>query len=212
MARPAPRGADHLADRVTIHGVAAWKSNAHLLDAAHRLGYIRKEDAVLDATYGRGLWWATWRPPTMVTMDLIPTAAIQADFRVMPFVDGAFDVVAYDPPYRLNGTPSAAFDRRYGTHERTRWYDRHALIEAGIADCVRVLRPKGVLLLKCADQVCSGKVRWQTRVFSDAAEREGCELVDRMDMIKSRPQPPGRGQLHARRNTSTLLIFRKAKR
>ena len=84
------------------------------------------------------------------------------------------------------------------------------LIADGIDECVRVLEPNGVLLVKCQDQVCSGRVRWQTREFVGVAERAGCDLVDMFQLGGHRPQPPGRRQMHARRNYSTLLVLRKA--
>ena len=59
------------------------------------------------------------------------------------------------------------------------------------------------------DQVCSGRVRWQTFAFTEEALSNGCELVDRMELISYRPQPKGRSQVHARRNHSTLLIFKR---
>ncbi len=41
---------------------------------------------------------------------------------------------------------------------------------------------------------------------------EGLDLVDRFEHVtKIRPQPPGRRQVHARRNLSTLFILRKAR-
>jgi hypothetical protein len=77
-------------------------------------------------------------------------------------------------------------------------------------NCTRVLAPKGYLLVKCQNQVCSGKVRWQVDAMSAVAEREGLEKVDQLEYLNTpRPQPGDRRQVHARRNHSTLLVFRK---
>lgn len=112
-----------------------------------------------------------------------------------------------------SGTPDsggpANMDDSYGIRSPSSWQDRHALIRAGIDECARVLRPGGHLLIKCQDQVCSGRVRWQTREFADHAEGLGCTLVDALLLVGHRQQPPGRRQVHARRNYSTLLVCRK---
>ena len=136
------------------------------------------------------------------------------DFRKLPFGDGEFDAVVFDPPYRLNGTPDRGeFDERYGIGGKyTRWQDRHQLIQEGLSECARVA--SAFVLLKCQDQVCSGKKRWQTSDFSFWAMTEcGLSLEDRFDMLGHvRPQPAGRRQVHSQGNYSTLLVFRKASR
>lgn len=36
--------------------------------------------------------------------------------RLTPWPDRSFQAVAYDPAYKLNGTPTAQKDERYGVH------------------------------------------------------------------------------------------------
>jgi hypothetical protein len=192
-----------------IPAVHRWRTNAHLIVDVARLGYLDGE-VVLDVTYGRGGFWTLWRPTCLVAHDLHTLDRV--DFRALPEADVSADVVVLDPPYRLNGTPDRGdFDERFGTDRRMRWQDKHQLIRDGITEAARVLRAGGYLMLKCQDQTCSGRIRWQTREFPDHAETVGLELVDRFDMISTaRPQPPGRAQRHAHGRPSTLLVFRKA--
>jgi SAM-dependent methyltransferase len=194
---------------------SAWKTNAHLVrDGVVALGYLKADDHVLDPTYGRGVFWRLWRPEKLTAHDLVLDGV---DFRNLPHPDGCFDAVVFDPPYKLNGTPTPAADRRHGVDVVATWQDRHRLVRDGLTECARVLRPGGYLLLKCQDQVCSGAVRWQTDEFSDHARVLGLVKVDRFDMLTApRPQPPRSRadgqrsiQEHARRNHSTLLAFRK---
>ena len=118
-----------------------------------------------------------------------------------------------DPPYKLNGTPTGSshekrgFDYRYGTDKPAPWQDRYRLITEGLMECSQVARR--YVLLKCMDQVVSGKKRWQTIDFTvTARECCGLELVDRFDLLVTpRPQPEGRRQVHAQSNYSTLLVF-----
>jgi hypothetical protein len=80
----------------------------------------------------------------------------------------------------------------------------------GLTECSRVLKIGGHLLAKCMDQVCSGQVRWQTDVLTARAVELGHRKVDRFDLLGGgRPQPNGRGQVHAYGRPSTLLVFRK---
>lgn len=189
-----------------IMAASAWPTNAHLIEAVHQLGYINDEDAVLDPTYGLGKWWSRWKPANLVAHDLYTLDGV--DFTNLPHGVREFDVVAFDPPYKLNGTGSQP-DERYGVHRYAAWQERHALIRAGMTECVRVLKPKGRLLVRCQDQVCGGKVRWQTIEFANHGHSLGLDLVDTLYRLGSRAQPAGRTQQHARRNMSALLVFEK---
>lgn len=192
----------------------APRSNAELVVACRDLGYLLAEDLVWDPTWGLGRWWTLWRPDRLEASDIDPTKSPigrSIDFTDSTWPDAHFDVVTLDPPYKLNGTGgSHPSDTGYGVATTgVSWQARHELITQGISEAARVTRPGGRLLLKCQDQVCSGKVRWQTRLFADHAEAVGYELIDRLDVVSYRPQPPGRRQVHARRNTSTLLVLRR---
>lgn len=188
-----------------------WPSNAELIADCARLGYLHAGWRTLDPTYGHGTFWKLWRPDDLVACDLDPAKSLigrAVDFTALPFPDRYFDAVVFDPPYKLNGTPDEAIDQRYGVHEPTRWQDRMALCRRGIEECARVLG-EGYLLVKCMDQVCSGRKRWQTDEFTKHAERCGLGKVDRFDFPTYRPQPNGRRQIHARCNTSSLLVFQR---
>lgn len=192
-----------------IPAISDWPTNGDLIADVAKL-YLQEAQLVLDATYGRGKWWTRYRPTQLVKNDISPYsyAHHHFDFRDLPWLSGHFDAVAFDPPYKLNGTPVLGdFDDRYGIQQYSRWQDRIQLILDGFRECARVSRD--VVLVKCQDQVVSGKMRWQTFELMKVGEELGLELVDRFDMVGgTRPQPPGRRQLHARGRGSTLLVFR----
>jgi len=189
-----------------IPAVHNWRTNAELIRDVASLGYLKERWSTLDATYGLGNFWTLWRPVTLVTNDLAPDSLAMShhDFRHLPWPDHTFEAVVFDPPYKLNGRPGLG-DERYGVHEQTSWYDRMALIKDGAIECARVCA--GNLLVKCQDQVCSGKVRWQTDMVSTAVRNIGLTKIDRFDMLGGAPQPEGRRQIHARGRGSSLLIF-----
>ena len=71
---------------------------------------------------------------------------IVGDFTNMPFPDGAFDLVVFDPPHmrgteaRLNGV----MGRTYGLL----WAGWEDVLAAGFKECFRVLRDRGTLIFK----------------------------------------------------------------
>lgn len=196
--------------------IRTWASNAELIADCARLGYLRQEWRTLDCTYGYGTFWNIWRPRHLIGTDIDPhrnhfSPGTGEDFRRLPFSNRSFDCVVLDPPYKLNGTPNenaGGMDERFGVHRVTDWRERMQLVRDGLTECERVLGD-GYLLLKCQDQVCSGKVRWQTDEFTEHARSLGLGKVDRFDFLSYRPQPNGRRQIHARRNASTLLVFKR---
>lgn len=199
-----------------VQAATAWRTNGELIAACQRLGYIGDRDLVLDVTYGRGTWWSVWRPKHLTGCDIDlnkSPVGYSVDFTAMPFDDGMFTVVAFDPPYKLNGTPTHDVDERYGVSGAYTSRDaRHKLILDGFTDCARVLDVGGRLLAKCQDQVNGGQVRWQTDMLTDLGDKLGLSKVDAFLMLGGRAQPDGRRQVHARRNYSTLLVFQKRSR
>jgi hypothetical protein len=200
------------------------RTNAELIVQCRDLGYLHADWSTLDPTYGYGKFWTLWRPHSLTGSDINPAKSPigwPIDFTKLELsrlisTMAPYDAVVFDPPYKLNGTSTgkgpAASDESYGVAgAQVRWQDRHQLIRDGITSCVRVLRPGGMLLVKCQDQVCSGQKRWQTREFADHAESLGCRLVDMLHLPGGRKQPPGRRQLHALQNFSTMLVFTKGK-
>lgn len=192
-----------------ILATRSWTTNGDLIKDVAVLGYL--DGTVLDATYGEGKFWTKFKSPQLFTNDLYKPADYSDDYTNLHFLDNTFDTVVFDPDYKMTGTPSSpAMDYAYGTDKPMRYQDRLANIEKGAAECFRVC--KRFTLVKCMDQVVSGNVVWQTDMITRTIENLGGRKVDRFDMVTSgRPQPEGRRQVHARRNTSTLLVFEKGK-
>lgn len=199
---------------MTVLAAFAWKSNAELIADVAKLGYL--DGHVYDCTYGNGTFWKAWWPESLCVSDLHSAHVMShIDFTDMPFTDDFFDAVVFDPPYKLNGTSrpqDASTDASYGVAgPYVPAEQRHQLMRDGLTECVRVTRKH--VLVKCQDQVCSGRMHWQTLMMVDHGRTVGLELVDRFDLLgKHRPQPmEGRKQKHAHGRPSTLLVFRKGR-
>lgn len=68
---------------------------------------------------------------------------ILADFQSLPFADGSFSLVVFDPPHTFSGK-NGWMAKKYG-RLNTGWREE---IAAGFAECFRVLCPLGTLVFK----------------------------------------------------------------
>lgn len=66
------------------------------------------------------------------------------DFRALPFADGSFKLVAFDPPHLVQAGPRSWLAAKYGKLSDN-WRDD---LRQGFAECFRVLEPHGVLVFK----------------------------------------------------------------
>lgn len=205
-----------------ILSIGEWRNNAELIADVAALGYL--DDQVLDVTFGEGKFWTSWQPLMLTASDLYKDSFVAAavaglelyeahqwDYRALPCEEAEYDVVVFDPPYKLNGTPALGEqDDRYGTNQRTSRAEVLDDIVAGARECYRVCGRR--LLVKCMDQVEGGRKRWQTDLVTRAIEDLGGRKIDRFDIaLAGRPQPGGRQQRTSRSKHSTLLVFEKPK-
>jgi hypothetical protein len=198
----------------TVKAAHAWNTNAELIADCAALGYIKQDDHVLDPTFGGGVWWRTFRPASLVTHNRNEDGI---DFRDLPHADATFDVVAYDPPYvSVGGRDTSTIKtmhNAYGMNDAPKSpAELQQLINDGLDEVHRVLKPRGYALVKCQDYISSGRLWIGTHHTLTHALGLGFECIDRLEHITSpRPQPAHRRQVHARRNLSTLFVFRKGK-
>lgn len=194
-------------------------TNGTLIAEVARLGYLGGPRAtVLDVTYGRGSFWTRYRPKNLVTHDLHTLDGVS--FLDLPEANDSIKVVVFDPPYISTGSRDTSsvddlYDR-FGLGSAKGWRQIRKLINGGLAECTRVLAPKGYLLVKCMDYTESGKKVWNTFHVYNEAERLGLRLVDRFHHLTGGgPQPKDnldgspRTQRTSREVTSMLLVFTK---
>lgn len=200
-----------------ILAATAWRTNADLIADALRLHSPSADSRILDVTFGRGNWWADPEAQRVTGHDIRIDGV---DFRSLPYDDGSWDVVAYDPPYVSVGGRSTTtlqggdYHDRYGLADAPRSpADLQRVIDDGLVEVTRVTRPGGIILCKCQDYVSSGRLWIGTYHTISAGIAAGLSVRDRMEHVarSSRPQPGGRRQVHARRNLSTLIVFQKSK-
>ncbi len=124
---------------------------------------------ILDACCGSRMMWFDKENPHAVYMDcreleetlcdgrrLVIRPDVVGDFRAMPFEDGAFRLVVFDPPHLLRAGEKSWLHKKYGKLDPKAWRDD---LRRGFAECFRVLGAHGVLVFKWnEDQVKIGEV------------------------------------------------------
>lgn len=195
-----------------VRVIGTRTTNAQAIADCRTLGYLDDDHSVLDLTYGLGRFWKHYRPARLVANDIDPRR--DADLRIdwttpeaLALLQelGDWDDIAFDPPYKLNGTSAHPSDDGYGVTGRVTELDRMTAIARGTHCALRLARRH--VLVKVQDQVVSGRKVWQTHLVVAFADELGARLIDQLHVQSYRPQPAGRRQLHARQDYSTLLIF-----
>lgn len=104
------------------------------------------------------------------------------DFRNLPFDDETFSLVSFDPPHLVRAGSKSWLAAKYGKLGEC-WQDD---LRAGFTECLRVLKPDGVLVFKWNEtQVKVGEV------------------------LKLAPIKPLFGQLSGRNSITHWLVFMK---
>jgi hypothetical protein len=192
----------------------ARRTNAQAIADLATLGVLHQDSWMLDATVGpeRG-FWKQWWPRHLVTNDSDETVTADHhwDARHMPVMDGAFDVVVFDPPYANRGTSRHPMDPRYGLDAgyRTK-VDVEALLVEGTVEALRVTTK--LALIKCQDACVSGHYAPQTFLVWEAAKAAGARLMGEMYVVGRREQPTGKRQKNVWSACSTLMIFERGRK
>jgi hypothetical protein len=149
--------------------------------------------SALDLTPGRGNFWDGTAH--------VEVTASEADFRCLPYADGAFDVAIYDPPHVADGGRAGIMARRFGTYRNG---DLERAVRAGCREAMRVGRLG--CIVKVTDHTHGQTFTWQTGWVTD----ELGAPYDVVHQVRARNLEDGRwrGAYSARSNGSVYLAFR----
>lgn len=182
--------------------------------------YVPAGSRVADVTYGKGVFW---RNVPEGHYDLLPTDLTSGtDCRHLPYADASVDCVVFDPPYMH--TPGGTAHVNHQNYES--YYQNNAassparyheavldLYFAGAKEAWRVLRPNGVYIVKCQDEVCANRQRLTHVELINELERIGFVAEDLFVVLRNGKPGVSRllKQAHARKNHSYFLVFFKPK-
>jgi len=198
--------------------------SAHLSDNAEVFPqvldlYVPKGSLIADVTYGQGVFWKNVdiKDYVLKTTDLKDGV----DCRKLPYQNNSIDCVVFDPPYMHTPGGTAHnghqnFENYYrnnrANHETKKYHEAVLdLYFRGSREAYRVLKPKGVLILKCQDEVCANKQRLTHVEIIIELERMGFMVEDLFVLVRKNRPGVSRviKQCHARKNHSYFLVFRK---
>ena len=185
--------------------------------------YGRKGMKIADVTYGKGTFWRTVdeKEYALSGTDLLID---DVDFRKTPYDDESFEMVVFDPPYRVTpkkSTTLAYLNDRYNLIESqqqtglppidlSRPSNILDLYDEGMSEAHRVLEQGGFLVVKCQDTVEANHQNLMHINIIQSAERMGFFCRDMLIVVtKSIPRNHYPRQKHFRKAHSYFLIFRK---
>ena len=182
--------------------------------------YVRRGSVVADVTYGKGVFWR--QVPERDYQLLATDIQDGVDCRDLPYADESIDCVVLDPPYMHSPGGTAhevhtAFERHYrnnGTGNLTNGKYHEAVLELYVdagREAWRILRERGVLVVKCQDEVCSNRQRFTHVEIMAAYEDMGFVSEDLFVVMRKNKPGVSRAvrQVHARKNHSYFLVFWK---
>ena len=176
--------------------------------------YVKDGDTVADVTYGNGAFWKSTDTDrfNLMASDILTCKDAPYDLTDLPYGDASLEHFVLDPPYMH--TPSKPMvDKRYRNSETTlAMYHGDIMAKlyaGGMIEARRTLKNRGMLWVKCQDEIQSSKQVWSHIELYNMALAFGFYAKD-MFVLLSNSQPPVQAkQQHARRNHSYLWIFEK---
>jgi hypothetical protein len=183
--------------------------------------YVPPGALVADVTYGKGVFW---KQVPMEACHLLPSdLSTGVDCRKLPYGDTTLDCVVFDPPYMHTPGGTAHqnhqnFEHYYcnnGTENGGKKYHEAVLdlYFQGAREAYRALKVEGIYIVKCQDEVCANQQRLTHVEIINELAAMGFTVEDLFVVLRRNKPGVSRllRQVHARKNHSYFLVFRKAK-
>ena len=185
--------------------------------------HVSPGSIVADVTYGTGIFWkkVSKREYKLLETDL----KTGVDCRDLPYKDETIDCVILDPPYMEglfrhniehlagNGTYKAfrsTYSNGATTNGGPKYHDAvlDLYFKAG-KEAARVLKKKGVFIVKCQDEVSANKQRLTHVELINKYMKMGFYCKDLFVVVRHNKPAVSRikKQIHARKNHSYFLVF-----
>lgn len=183
--------------------------------------YVSPGSLVADVTYGKGVFW---KLVPAGTYRLLATDLKEGvDCREIPYGDGELDAVVFDPPYMHTpgGTAHVGhqnFEEYYrnnvaGAADGKKYHEAVLdLYFSAAREALRVLKPEGIYIVKCQDEVCANRQRLTHVEIVNELERIGFVAEDLFVVVRAGRPGVSRliRQVHARKNHSYFIVLRKS--
>jgi hypothetical protein len=181
--------------------------------------YVSEGSKIADVTYGRG---AFWRNVDKTSYDIYPSdIKTGIDCGNLRYGNESYDRVVLDPPYmHISGGTAhenhQSFESYYQNNSIRNSEKKYheAVLDLyfrAAKEAYRVLRRKGIFIVKCQDEVCANKQRLTHIEIINEFVKYGYICEDLFVIIRNNKPGVSRiiKQRHARKNHSYFLVFRK---
>jgi tRNA G10 N-methylase Trm11 len=177
---------------------------------------------VADITYGKGVFW---RNISKNRYQLLATDInTGVDCRALPYDNCSLDCVVFDPPYMH--TPGGTAHVNHQNYEN--YYGNNIAANGSakkyheavldlyfrtVHEVKRVLKPEGIFVVKCMDEVCANQQRLTHVEIINEYGNQGFIVEDLFVLLRNNRPGVSRllRQVHARKNHSYFVVFRKSK-
>lgn len=190
-----------------------WRTNADMIADLALLEWF--DGTVLDLTYGLGGFWTKYRPADLTCNDINPDKGdISIDWAKPESIEPGrlWNTVVFDPPYKLQGTPSGVgADDRYGVDKSRTTAEISALHQLGCQTAKKLCNTDGMVIVKTQAQQANGVYNDLPRLVETAMADPvtGQGFSKQAHCYLAHTPPPQRSQTTPRNNLSHLLVFRK---
>jgi hypothetical protein len=184
--------------------------------------YVPRGSTVADITYGKGVFWKN--VPKGRYKLLATDLKTGVDCAALPYEHGSLDCVVFDPPYMH--TPGGTAHVGHQNYEN---YYANNVTQNGSGkkyheavldlyfrtghEAKRVLKPEGIFIVKCGDEVCANQQRLTHVEVINEYANHGLIVEDLFVLLRNNRPGVSRilKQVHARKNHSYFMVFRKSK-
>lgn len=185
--------------------------------------YIPQGSHVADITYGNGVFWRN--VPKHDYQLFASDIKTGVDCRALPYENGSMDCVVFDPPYMH--TPGGTAHVNHQNYENyyanniaangseKKYHDAVLdLYFKTVQEANRVLKREGIFIVKCMDEVCANQQRLTHVELINEFCNHGFIVEDLFVLLRNNRPGVSRilKQVHARKNHSYFLVFRKSSR
>ena len=203
-------------------------NNAELFPSILRL-HVPKGSVIADVTYGKGVFWNNVNLEeneyTLNATDI----ENGVDCRDLPYDDESLDALVFDPPY-MEGFYRDKDDQKAGSKSHSqiseyyssgnesgsvngkKWQEAvHEMYFQGSIEALRVIKNKGIFIVKCQDAVSANKQHMTHVEIINFCRKIGFYAKDLFVLVRHGKASAStiRTQKHARKNHSYFLVFQK---
>lgn len=112
---------------------------------ARSIWFNKQHPAAVYCDKRREQYHHLWKNAGNCTLDIAPD--VMCDFTALPFPDNSFPLVVFDPPHLTGAKETAWLVKKYGKLDDN-WPQ---MLHNGFRECMRVLKPDGVLIFKWSE-------------------------------------------------------------